>query len=193
MPSGRHRAQHSRGRAALRGGVLVAVVLAWLGVVGLGGPAIGSLSQVQENDNAAFLPTDAESTQVSELQEEFTGDEELPAFVVAESSTGDTLTEQDLGELDQLAESLPDEPVTGDRTLEEFLTNGQIPIIPAEDGQAVLLTLSLDAAAVDTYINDESATQLVVDGIREAAGQKIGRASCRVGAASQVAGGAAEE
>src|SRR5690625_4593938 len=124
MPSGRHRAQHSRGRAALRGGVLVAVVLAWLGVVGLGGPAIGSLSQVQENDNAAFLPTDAESTQVSEIQEEFTGDEELPAFVVAESSTGEPLTEQDLAALGELAESLPDQPVTGDRTLGQFLTNG---------------------------------------------------------------------
>ncbi|HLR96814.1 MAG TPA: MMPL family transporter [Jiangellaceae bacterium] len=171
MPPARHRAEHGPGRAILRAGVLIAVVLAWMGVAGLGGPAIGSLSQVQENDNAAFLPTDAESTQVSDLQEEFTGDEELPAFVVAESSTGEPLTEQDLAALGELAESLPDEPVTGDRTLEQFLTNGQIPLIPAEDEQAVLLTLSLDAAAVDTYINDESATQLVVDGIREAAGQ----------------------
>lgn len=169
MPS--HRTGHNPGRAALRAGVLVAVVLAWIGVAGLGGPAIGSLSQVQENDNAAFLPTDAESTQVSELQQEFTGDEALPAFVVAESGTDESLSEQDLGALGQLAESLPEQPVTGDRTLEEFLTNGQIPVIPSEDGQAALLTLSLDAATVDTYINDESATQLVVDSIRDAAGQ----------------------
>ena len=45
------------------------VVLIWLSVTGVAGPLFGKLSEVQENDNSAFLPTTAESSQVSELHQ----------------------------------------------------------------------------------------------------------------------------
>ncbi len=48
------------------------VVLVWLTVTGVAGPLFGKLSEVQENDNSAFLPTTAESSQVSELATQFT-------------------------------------------------------------------------------------------------------------------------
>ena len=39
----------------------------WLAVGAIGGQAQGNLSSVQTNDNAAFLPASAESTQAAEL------------------------------------------------------------------------------------------------------------------------------
>ncbi|MFM7982145.1 MAG: hypothetical protein ACKPKO_22785, partial [Candidatus Fonsibacter sp.] len=35
------------------------VVLIWLGFTGVAGPLFGKLSEVQENDNSAFLPSSA--------------------------------------------------------------------------------------------------------------------------------------
>jgi RND superfamily putative drug exporter len=50
----------------------VAVVVIWLGISGVAGPLFGELSEVQENDNAAFLPTTAESSKVSDVATQFT-------------------------------------------------------------------------------------------------------------------------
>ena len=60
------------------------VVLLWLFVGGPLGSFAGRLAEVQENDNAAFLPQSAESTLVLDEFMEFTGDETLPATVVFE-------------------------------------------------------------------------------------------------------------
>ena len=50
----------------LRAVGLIAVVVAWLAIAGLGGPAIGSLSTVQSNDQESFLPTGAESVRAAD-------------------------------------------------------------------------------------------------------------------------------
>ena len=55
----------SRRNAVLRAVGLIAVVVAWLAIAGLGGPAIGSLSSVQSNDQESFLPSAAESVQAA--------------------------------------------------------------------------------------------------------------------------------
>ena len=55
----------SRRKAVLRAVGLIAVVVAWLAIAGLGGPAIGSLSTVQSNDQESFLPGAAESVQAA--------------------------------------------------------------------------------------------------------------------------------
>jgi len=44
---------------------IAAVLIAWLVLGSLGGPTVGKLSEVQENDNANFLPKQAESTLVA--------------------------------------------------------------------------------------------------------------------------------
>jgi RND superfamily putative drug exporter len=44
------RTSHSRRNAVLRAVGLIGVVIAWLAIAGIGGPAIGSLSTVQSND-----------------------------------------------------------------------------------------------------------------------------------------------
>src|SRR6476660_1463957 len=56
---------HSRRNAVLRAVGLIAVVIAWLAIAGVGGPAIGSLSTVQSNDQESFLPGAAESVQAA--------------------------------------------------------------------------------------------------------------------------------
>nr|WP_221379479.1 MMPL family transporter [Actinoplanes polyasparticus] len=70
------------------------VVLAlWIVVLGLAGPLAGKLGEVQENDNSAWLPGGAESTQVAELQRQFQPDDIAPAIVVYERAGG--LTDAD--------------------------------------------------------------------------------------------------
>ncbi|WP_433570330.1 MMPL family transporter [Streptomyces sp. CA-251247] len=69
---------------------LVPVVLlaAWLGVGGGLGPYAGKLGDVATNDQAAFLPQNAESTEVIEAQKAFPEDETLPAIVVWTAEDG---------------------------------------------------------------------------------------------------------
>ncbi|GAA2458432.1 MMPL family transporter [Streptomyces glaucus] len=59
--------------------VLIAV---WLGVGGVLGPYAGRLDEVATNDQAAFLPRSAESTEVIDRQKAFRPDETLPVVVV---------------------------------------------------------------------------------------------------------------
>lgn len=62
-------------------GAAVLVFLVWLLGAGPLGAFMGKLSQVQTNDNAAFLPVDSESTTVRSIEEEFTRGERVPAIV----------------------------------------------------------------------------------------------------------------
>ncbi|MFG2737990.1 MMPL family transporter [Streptomyces harbinensis] len=57
-------------------------VVIWLGVGGGLGPFAGKLGEVATNDQAAFLPQDAESTRVLEAGRAFDRSETIPAIVV---------------------------------------------------------------------------------------------------------------
>ena len=50
----------------LRWLIPVVLVLAWLGVMGVGGPTFGKLSDVTSNSQADFLPVDSQATQVQD-------------------------------------------------------------------------------------------------------------------------------
>ena len=78
---------------AIRWLLPAALLILWLAIGGFGGPYAGKLSEVAKNDNAAFLPASAESTQVQTLQREFAGENQLPAVIVAARDGG--LTEAD--------------------------------------------------------------------------------------------------
>ncbi len=95
------------------------LVVVWLGIGAVGGPFMGKLADVAENDNAAFLPESAEATEVEHLQRGFSERQILPAVVVAERKSG--VTKDDLAflaergaavaELDGIAgRSSPPEP-----------------------------------------------------------------------------------
>ncbi|MFC8347485.1 MMPL family transporter [Streptomyces sp. NPDC057280] len=67
-----------------RGRFLVPLLLlaVWLGVGGILGPFAGRLGEVATNDQAAFLPRSAESTEVVTAQRAFKQDETLPVIVL---------------------------------------------------------------------------------------------------------------
>ena len=58
------------------------LIAVWLVVGGVLGPFAGRLGEVATNDQAAFLPRSAESTEVVAAQRAFRQDETLPAIVV---------------------------------------------------------------------------------------------------------------
>ncbi|GGB89081.1 membrane protein [Knoellia flava TL1] len=148
-------------------GALV-VLVAWLAVGAVGGPATGRLSEVQKNDNASFLPTDAESTAVLEAVGRFSDDEEIPLFLVAEDRDGGELDERDAFALLQLGKELPSIPLPGlDRTLGDYLVEGaQIVPVPSEDRKAALVVIPLTEAAVSDVIEGEAPIVAAAEEVR---------------------------
>jgi RND superfamily putative drug exporter len=76
--------------AALPGGRWTKwVVLAfWIAVVAVAGPLAGKLNSAQQNDSSAWLPKNAESTQVVDLAKRFSPSDVFPALVVYERADG---------------------------------------------------------------------------------------------------------
>ncbi|TXL88176.1 MMPL family transporter [Streptomyces sp. IB2014 016-6] len=72
--------------------VPVVLLVAWLGIGGTLGPYAGKLGEVATNDQAAFLPQNAESTKVIDEQRAFRQDETLPAIVVWTTADGGEMT-----------------------------------------------------------------------------------------------------
>src|SRR3954454_7474699 len=64
------------------------IALLWLGLAGPLGSFSGKLAEVSENDSAAFLPDNAESTRVTELQAGFRTERTLPVILLWESDDG---------------------------------------------------------------------------------------------------------
>lgn len=71
-----------------RGGIVAGLLLLWLLVLVLAGPFSRRLTEVEKNDNAAFLPGTAESTEVNDLQQRFVDQDTTPAILVWEQQSG---------------------------------------------------------------------------------------------------------
>jgi RND superfamily putative drug exporter len=104
------------------------LILVWFALFGAGGAAFGTLSDVQQNDQASFLPASAEATEVNELQEGFRDSENVPAIVVIASDDGTELTGSQLDEVDALRSDILD--------LDGVVADESSPVIPSEDGEA---------------------------------------------------------
>lgn len=151
----------------LRGAGLVALILVWLALAGMGGQSVGKLSEVQENDVAAFLPQSAESTRAAELDQGFTDDSVLPALVVVEADGGGALSEQQIGAVQGWVAQLPGLEVGEGETIADLLVADPV-AIPSQDGEAVLVTLSLDSVKASEQIGEERVVNLVVAAVRDA-------------------------
>ncbi|MEV4769112.1 MMPL family transporter [Micromonospora humida] len=121
-----------RGAATL---TAVAVVLAWLVVGGIAGPYAGRLSDVATNDNAAFLPADAEATRAQDLAADFVARPTTPALVVYARSTGITGADKERA----VADSTRFAQVKG-------VAGPLPPPIPSQDGQALQVVVPIDDA-----------------------------------------------
>ncbi|WP_328469910.1 MMPL family transporter [Actinoplanes sp. NBC_00393] len=117
------------------------VVLAlWILILAVTGPLAGKLSGAERNDNASWLPGDAEATQVAELQKQFLPTEIVPAFVVYERTSG--ITDADKATAAADAQAIGGvSGVTGEVT-------GPI---PSEDGQALqtIVPIEIDSEGWD--------------------------------------------
>ncbi|MER7695816.1 MULTISPECIES: MMPL family transporter [unclassified Streptomyces] len=107
----------------------VVLLIAWLGIGGGLGPYAGKLGEVATNDQAAFLPQNAESTQVIEAQKAFQQNETLPAILVWTSADDDAplddaQREAATGALASLAGS-------------DGVVGKPSPALPSEDGLAL--------------------------------------------------------
>ncbi|MCB7135483.1 MMPL family transporter [Cellulosimicrobium marinum] len=165
----------NRAGGILRGLIIVAVIGVWMAIGALGGQAQGLLSTVQTNDAAAFLPESAESTRAADLGSEFVDTEALPALVVATTGDDSALDPDDLAALEAYVAAVPDAPLDG-TTGDEPATVGDVLVadpvlVPAEDGEAALVVVSLDAAvAADNVGADEdSVSELAVAALRDLA------------------------
>ncbi len=127
------------------------VLVFWVVLAAAAAPLAGALTDEQENDVAAWLPSDAESTRALQLQTELGSDPDLlPAVIVYERTAGltaaDTAAVQEdvsaLGQLDAL-----DGTIVGP--------------VPAEDGQSVQLIVPLNVGS-----DGWEAIAPLVDGIR---------------------------
>ncbi|MFF4586423.1 MMPL family transporter [Streptomyces sp. NPDC001388] len=106
------------------------LIAVWLAVGGVLGPYAGRLGEVATNDQAAFLPRSAESTEVIAAQRAFRQDETLPAIVVW---TGTEVRERRTA-ADQALASLAGTPGVQGRVS---------PAVLAEDGAALQAVVPL--------------------------------------------------
>ncbi|PWK64426.1 RND superfamily putative drug exporter [Streptomyces sp. CG 926] len=73
--------------------VPVLLLVVWLGIGGTLGPYAGKLGEVATNDQAAFLPQSAESTQVLKARKAFERSESVPAIIVWQASDGGAVSD----------------------------------------------------------------------------------------------------
>ncbi|MEU9607444.1 MMPL family transporter [Streptomyces sp. NPDC048057] len=88
-----HPVRPARSCRAVRLLIPLLLLVAWLGVGGVLGPYAGKLGEVATNDQAAFLPRTAESTQVIDVQEDFRQSDAVPLVVVWTAHDGGPLPE----------------------------------------------------------------------------------------------------
>ncbi len=165
----------NRPATVLRGVLILAVVGIWLAIGAIGGQAQGKLSSVQENDAAAFLPANAESTRAANLARDFVDSESLPALVTVTAADGGALTPSQLDAVNTFAQAAAKTPLPGataddPATVRDTLTVDPA-VVPSEDGKAALVIVATDAAHARDLVGPDNAsvTELVVDALRDQA------------------------
>ncbi|WP_017571471.1 MMPL family transporter [Nocardiopsis halotolerans] len=92
-------------------GAALLTALVWLVGAGPLGMFLGRLGEVQTNDPSAFLPVGAESTEVSEIAEEFDREDAVPAVaVLSREDGGGEISGEELAEIAAVAERVGEEP-----------------------------------------------------------------------------------
>ncbi|MFE1382475.1 MMPL family transporter [Streptomyces sp. NPDC058740] len=104
------------------------VLVVWLAIGGGLGPYAGKLGEVATNDQAAFLPRSAESTQVLRAQEAFRQEETLPVLVVWTAERGGPTPPSAQAAATRALASL---------TGAEGVVGAPSPAFPSEDGEAL--------------------------------------------------------
>src|SRR6266545_2845839 len=109
------------------------VLVFWVAVVAAAGPLSAKLNSAQQNDTAAWLPHNAESTQVVELANRFVPSDIFPALVVYERPDGPITT------ADQAKVAADAKAFAGVKDV----TGEILGPIPAQDGRALQVVVPL--------------------------------------------------
>jgi RND superfamily putative drug exporter len=139
------------------------VIFIWLGASGVFGPLFGKLTSVQENNNSAFLPDSAESTEAAKVIAQFssTADAQLPALVLLEG----TVNSAKLAQINAFLQTLPSTHVqylkefkgTFDTgiSLSKYLSPG-VPLVafPSKDGKALLVNFPISYSGARNSLAD---------------------------------------
>jgi RND superfamily putative drug exporter len=131
------------------------IVLAlWIAVLAVAVPLAGKLTAVEKNDNSAWLPGNAEATQVADLQKQFQPDDIAPAVIVYERPSGITPVDQAKVAADVKAIAA----VPG-------VVGQVVGPVPAKDGKAVqvIVPIKVDVEGWDKIVG-------VVDQIKQTTG-----------------------
>jgi RND superfamily putative drug exporter len=131
------------------------VIFIWFGTSGVMGPLFGKLSTVQENDNSAFLPDSAESTQAAKVIATFNDEQNqsLPTLVLYLGDIDDAKIAALNVHLAQLGEKKIGE---SDVPISKYLTPGdQIFAFPSQDGKAILVNLPFISDIATDLLPDE--------------------------------------
>ncbi|MGW9404829.1 MMPL family transporter [Arthrobacter sp. NPDC055585] len=141
--------------AWLRIVIPVLLIVIWFGLGGVGGPYFGKISEVQQNDQASYLPASSASTKVSELQPEFTDSDAVPAVVLYVNDGG--LTDADRTFIQDREKAFADAP---------GVSGGVSPAQFSEDGKAaeIFVPITDNDAAAD---NVENLSTVSKDGLPE--------------------------
>jgi RND superfamily putative drug exporter len=112
------------------------VLVSWIVVFAAAGPLAGKLNSAQQNDASAWLPNNAESTQVVELAKRFTPSDVFPALVVYERADGAVTT------ADQAKAAADVQRFAGVRDVSGKVLGP----IPSEDGRALQVVVPIKVA-----------------------------------------------
>lgn len=153
------------GRKAIWAAIIVAV--AWLFISSATGPLAGKLSEVQKNDNAAFLPASAESTKVNDEVKAFASSDALPILVVVSRPDGAELTKADQSLIAMFVGQIPTIVVPDGAAISTYTDGSPIAPIPSADGRAVLISVPLSGTAVSERLpNGDPVITAVTDALR---------------------------
>ncbi|MFB4308478.1 MMPL family transporter [Actinomadura sp. GTD37] len=142
---------------AVRWGLPVVLLLAWLVIGGTLGPYAGKLGEVAVNEQSSFLPRSAESTRVLHQEAAFEQTRTIPAIVVWTVRDGKVTPEQRAAAQRALG-SLKGVP---------YITGEPSPVVPSQDGAALT-----GVVRVRSDVDDHSVA--TVDRVRDAAARVPG-------------------
>ena len=173
-------------RPWLRPVFVVFMIVGWLAVGGAGGQTFGVLSSVQKNENSAFLPANAQSTEAAAIHAKFVPSDTVPGlFVIADANAA-----ADLPAIQSWVDKVVSAPLAGDtaaRTVGDILTNTPT-AVPSQDGKAVLVVFSVKADLFRATAGGSSVAQLFADTVRSSwAADGLSKPGYLTGAAGIVA------
>ncbi len=151
-------------------------LLVCLGIMSVGGPAVGRLAEAQRNDNSSYLPNSAESSTVNAFGKKVSGRDDWPYFIVVEkdakgAATSAPMDQADLAKVTAYVTKLPTFtlPKAPNLTMADLLSDRAIQPVPSADGKAVLIPVFVKGSAIDETIEHSPAIAQGALAMREGA------------------------